>query len=114
MNLNYFRRYAIQLKIRHPTDCSGTSFGTSNGVGIAATDSSSGYNQFSTDLKVHYFIQLMLVFFLQYHIGFNLSWFLRTEGCCYSSEPPSTYWLGFGWRCIWCFGCRLWSSRIFI
>ncbi|KAJ0871576.1 hypothetical protein HanRHA438_Chr11g0514071 [Helianthus annuus] len=55
----------------------------------------------------------MLVF-LQYHIGCSLSWFLRTEGCWYTSKPPSAYWLGFGWRCIWCFGCRLWSSRIFI
>ncbi|KAJ0510353.1 hypothetical protein HanIR_Chr11g0539861 [Helianthus annuus] len=47
-------------------------------------------------------------------LGCSLSWFLRTEGCWYTSKPPSAYWLGFGWRCIWCFGCRLWSSRIFI
>ncbi|KAJ0483651.1 hypothetical protein HanIR_Chr13g0667101 [Helianthus annuus] len=47
-------------------------------------------------------------------LGCNLSWFLHTEGCWYTSKPPSAYWLGFGWRCIWCFGCRLWSSRIFI
>ncbi|KAM0032046.1 hypothetical protein Hdeb2414_s0016g00470761 [Helianthus debilis subsp. tardiflorus] len=43
-----------------------------------------------------------------------MSLFLRIEGCWYTSKPPSAYWLGFDWRCIWCFGCRLWSSRIFI
>ncbi|MFS7930819.1 hypothetical protein Hanom_Chr04g00348731 [Helianthus anomalus] len=106
-------------KIRHPNYYSGTSFGTSNGVGIAATDSSSGYNQFSADLKKlkkerGSMAKEGTVLSTMTLLGFNLAWFLRTEGCCCSSEPPSAYWLGFGWMCIWCFGCRLWSSRIFI